>query len=226
MGIKAVIFDLDNTLIDFMKMKRLASRAAINAMIKAGLKIDKREAWKLLNKLFLKYGIENQRIFDIFLEKVTGSVDINILAAGVVAYRRVKEMQMKTYPDVAATLRKLRKRGLKLVIVTDAPKFQAWSRLFGLGLENYFDFVIALEDTGQKKPSHLPFKAALKMLKFKPKDVMMVGDSIQRDVAGARRLGMIAVLAKYGQVEKGKGRADYEINDIKQILEILKTVQL
>ena len=39
MVIKAVLFDIDNTLIDFMKMKKECCRAAIDAMISAGLKI-------------------------------------------------------------------------------------------------------------------------------------------------------------------------------------------
>ena len=51
----------------------------------------------------------------------------------------------------------------------------------------------------------------------------MVGDSIERDVLGARKLGMVAVLAKYGQVwkETRKGKADYEIGNIREILEIV-----
>ena len=53
--VKAILFDLDNTLIDFMKMKKKASDAAISGMIKAGVKINKKGAWKLLEKLFGKH---------------------------------------------------------------------------------------------------------------------------------------------------------------------------
>ena len=38
--IKGVVFDLDNTLLDFMKMKQVAVRSAIRGMIEAGLEID------------------------------------------------------------------------------------------------------------------------------------------------------------------------------------------
>ena len=38
--IKAIIFDLDNTLLDFVKMKQFAVKAAITAMIEAGLDVD------------------------------------------------------------------------------------------------------------------------------------------------------------------------------------------
>ena len=221
--IKAIIFDLDNTLIDFWKMKRLASQAAITAMIKAGLKIDKRKAWKVLGKLFNEYGIENQQIFKIFLEKVIGRNDERILAAGVVAYRKVKELQLKTYPQVPSTLKKLKKRGLKLAILTDAPRFQAWTRLFGLKLEKYFDLVIVWEDSKQKKPSKLPFKVAIKKLRIKPENIIMIGDSIYRDVLGAKKLGMTTILAKYGQVWKEKIRIkpDYTIAKFEEIIDVL-----
>ena len=44
--IKGVIFDLDNTLLDFMKMKEVAVKSAIKGMIEAGLEIDEIESYK------------------------------------------------------------------------------------------------------------------------------------------------------------------------------------
>ncbi len=49
--IKAVIFDLDNTLMDFMSTKKASCDAAIDAMIKAGLKTPKKRALKILFSL-------------------------------------------------------------------------------------------------------------------------------------------------------------------------------
>ena len=68
--IKAVIFDLDNTLIDFMTMKKLSCDAAINAMIGAGLNVKKDKAIKELFRLYDKYGLEEKTIFQKFLKKV------------------------------------------------------------------------------------------------------------------------------------------------------------
>ena len=44
--IKGVVFDLDNTLLDFMKMKEFAVKAAIKGMIEAGLLLDEDQAYK------------------------------------------------------------------------------------------------------------------------------------------------------------------------------------
>jgi len=67
--IKAVLFDLDNTLIDFWKMKQQSCSAAIDAMIGAGLNIDSKKAFTILFGLYDKHGFEektiNQRLTSI-----------------------------------------------------------------------------------------------------------------------------------------------------------------
>ncbi len=219
--VKAIIFDLDNTLIDFTKMKKEATEAAIEAMIDAGLKIEKKKALRMINRLYEKYGIEYQKVFDKLLWKIVGKVDKKILAAGVVAYRRVKEGYVEPYPNVIPTLIELIRRGYKLGIISDAPAFQAWSRLAGMKLMHFFDFVIAFEETKRRKPNQLPFKLAVKKLKLKPNEIMMVGDDPRRDIAGAKKIGMVTVLAKYGQVFKARVKPDFEINDISELLKIL-----
>ena len=53
---------------------------------------------------------------------------------------------------------------------------------------------------------------------------VMVGDSIKRDIIPAKKLSMTTVLARYGSEESGK--ADYEINDIKELLDIVNRIIL
>jgi putative hydrolase of the HAD superfamily len=218
--IKAILFDLDNTLIDFMKMKEEACRSALRAMIKKGLKIPFKSGFKRLMKTYFRVGIESNIAFEEFL-KEAGCSDTKILAAGINEYLKTKNKFLKPYPDVRPTLKKLKKIGLRLAIVTDAPRLKAYQRLVAMKIDNYFDFVVGLEDTGEKKPSELPFKAAINKLGLKPREIVMIGDSIKRDVLTAKRIGMITILAKYGQIGKEKGKADFEINDIDEILKII-----
>ncbi len=219
--IKAVLFDLDNTLIDFMGMKRLSCEAAISAMIGAGLYVEQHKALEMLFKLYDKYGLEEKRIFQRFLKKVAGKVDHKILANGIVAYRRVRTGFMEPYPNADYVLLKLKSRGVKLAIVTDAPKLKAWLRLAAIKLSNFFDVVITYDDTKHFKPSRLPFEAALRQLKVKAEECLMVGDLPARDIKGAAKMGMKTCFAKYGN-PKAKANADYVINDIREILEIVK----
>ncbi|MEM5778062.1 MAG: TIGR02253 family HAD-type hydrolase [Candidatus Aenigmatarchaeota archaeon] len=219
--IKAIIFDLDNTLIDFMKMKRLSCEAAMDAMIKAGLKIEKKKGLKTLFQLYSQYGYEYQKIFQVFMKKVLGKIDYAIMASGIVAYRRVKEGLLYPYPNVVPTLNQLKKK-YKLAILSDAPKIQAWIRLAAMEIQDKFDLVVTFDETKTKKPNLKPFFYVLKKLNFKAEECLFVGDSLARDIAPAKRLGFKTVLAKYGRTkEKSNVKPDYIINDIKELLKIV-----
>ena len=65
--IKAVIFDLDNTLLDFVTMKREAVRSALIAMSAAGLDINVESSYKRVMRIYEEGGWENQLVFNDFL---------------------------------------------------------------------------------------------------------------------------------------------------------------
>ena len=220
--IKAVIFDLDNTLIDFMTMKKLSCDAAISAMIGAGLNVNKGKAMKDLFKLYDKFGLEEKKIFQKFLRKITKKVDYEVLASGIVAYRRVRTGFLEPYPHVGEVLFELKKRGIKLAIVSDAPRLKAWIRLVSMKINHLFDVVVTFDDTKEFKPSTVPFNLAFKKLNVKPHECLMVGDRPERDITGAKKLGMLTCFAKYGNPTAKGSEADYEINDIKELLEIVE----
>jgi len=220
--IKAVLFDLDNTLIDFWKMKKMTCDAAISSMIDAGLKVNKEKALKELFGIFEKHGFEDSTVFQKFLIKKLGKVDYRILAHGVVAYRKVRIGFLEPYPHVVSTLLELKEKGLKLAIVTDAPKLKAWMRLASMRISDYFDAVVAFEDTKHLKPSSLPFEAALNKLRVRPENCLMIGDWPERDIKGAKRLGMKTCFARYGNAKVRKSGADYEIKDFQELLKIIK----
>ncbi len=134
--IKAVIFDLDNTLMDFMTMKENAINAAVKAMIDAGLLKDPEEAHNELYAIYNQEGIEYQKVFDMFLKKHLGYIDWKILSSGVVAYRKAREASLVLYPHVNLTLTELIRRGLKLAVLSDAPRREAWLRLCYLQLQH------------------------------------------------------------------------------------------
>ncbi|MBI4918635.1 HAD-IA family hydrolase [archaeon] len=216
-----MIFDLDNTLIDFMRMKRVSCNAAMEAMIDAGLKIKHSEGMNLLFKMYELHGMEDQQIFQKFLKKTNNKIDYRMLAQGILAYRRVREGFLVFYPGTMKTLIELKARNTKIALVSDAPRLQAWMRLCALNLDDFFDVVVTHEDTGKNKPNKLPFKAALEKLNLRPEECLMVGDNPERDVKGAKRLGIRTVLAKYGCTRKITFKADHEINKIEELINLL-----
>ena len=221
--IQAIIFDLDNTLLDFIKMKQFAVKAAITAMNEAGLNVDEEKAYQDIIDLYVDKGWENQQVFDDYLNQTIGEVSNKILAAGIVAYRRAREATLLVYPNVNKTLIELIKMGIKLAVVSDAPSREAWMRLYYLNLHHLFDPVLTFDDTGVRKPSPKPFRMALDYLKVKPEEALMVGDWPERDVVGAKQIGMKTIFARYGDtfgtIDSG---ADWEINDIYEVVAIIK----
>ena len=221
--IKGVVFDLDNTLLDFMKMKQVAVRSAIRGMIEAGLEIDEKKSFEDIITLYEKIGWENQKVFDVFLENSIGNVDNKFLAAGVVAYRRAREANLLAYPNVNKTLIELTKLGMKLAVVSDAPSREAWMRIYYLNLYHFFDAVITFDDSGKRKPSAIPFEMALKKLGLKPQSSLMIGDWPERDVVGAKKIGMRTAFAVYGDTFGTKvSGADWDIKDIYELTRIIK----
>lgn len=220
--IKGVVFDLDNTLLDFMKMKEFAVKAAIKGMIEAGLKVNEDKSYIEINSIYEEFGWENQKVFDVFLEKSIGHVDNKFLAAGIVAYRRAREANLMAYPNVNKTLMALSKSGIKLGVVSDAPSREAWMRIYYLNLYHYFDVVITYDDSGERKPSPIPFQLALDGMGLRPEETIMIGDWPERDVVGAQQIGMKTAFARYGDtfgtVNSG---ADWDLNDIYQLVGII-----
>ena len=221
--IKVIVFDLDNTLVDFMAMKRQAIDAAVHAMIDAGLNLTGDEAKGRIDAIYKERGIEFQNVFDQLLYDVFNKVDYKILSAGIIAYRRAREAALVPYPHVYMALMELLKRGLRLGVVSDAPAREAWLRLCYLNFHHIFHSVVTFDDTGQRKPHEGPFRKALQLLGAEPNEALMVGDWAERDMVGAANIGMKTVFARYGDTfGTVETHADYEILDIKDLLEIVE----
>lgn len=220
--LRAVIFDLDNTLTDFMRMKEVSIDAAIDSMIDAGLTMAPEEVKRKLFDIYDREGIEDQRVFDRFLEQEYGEVDPMIHTAAIIGYRRGREYTLVLYPHVRRTLLWLAKRGLRLAVISDAPRYQAWSRLCYLQLQHFFDHVITFEDTRVRKPDPAPFMRALELLAMRPDEVIMVGDWPERDMGGAKNVGITTVYARYGDTSGATvSGADFEIDDIAELTAIV-----
>lgn len=222
--IQAVIFDLDNTLVDFMAMKKQAIDAAIRGMIDAGMELSPIEVRSHIDKIYNEQGIEYQSVFDQLLKEVLGYVDYKILSAGIIAYRRAREAALSPYPHVTATLMKLVKSGIKLAVVSDAPTREAWLRLCYINFHHIFDAVVTFDDTGERKPSPKPFTLALEKLgNIPPENALMIGDWAERDMVGAKNVGMQTAFAGYGDSFGNQNVvADYILQDITDVIGIIE----
>ena len=88
-------------------------------------------------------------------------------------------------------------------------------------LDDFFDEVIAKEDTGKLKPDKKPFLVAMKRFKVKPEECLMVGDRPKRDIVGAKSLGIHTCFAQYGYGKKVNSGANFTIDKIEELLPVV-----
>ena len=223
--IRAIVFDLDNTLVDFMRMKDDAVRAAIEGMIDAGLTLPRETVRARIDAIYKERGLEFQQVFDVLLEREFGQVDARVLASGIIAYRRARASAMTLYPHTQIALHELVRRGILLGVVSDAPRMQVWLRLCELALQHTFDAVVTFDDTHERKPGAAPFREVLSRLGVPASEALMVGDWAERDVVGGRSLGMKTAFARYGDTfETQESGADFDIDDIFELVGIVDRI--
>ncbi len=205
-----------------MAMKRQAIDAAIVAMIDAGLDLTFEKIRAHIDQIYQEQGIEYQRVFDQLLQESLGRVDYRILSAGIIAYRRAREAALVPYPHATATLMALVRRGIRLGVVSDAPAREAWLRLCYINYHHLFEVVVTYDDTGERKPSPKPFLTALAQLNIPPNQAIMVGDWAERDMVGAKNVGMYTAFAQYGDAFGNQNvTADFVLNDISDLLTVI-----
>jgi HAD superfamily hydrolase (TIGR01549 family) len=228
LNVRAVLFDLDNTLVDFLRMKRVASDAAARAMLAAGadFPFSPDEAGDILFGEYLG-DIEGDHVFEEFLRRHhrralgMGQHQVDrITAAAVNAYLRAKMLRTEPYAGVRPTLVALTKAGIRMGVVTDAPRFKAYQRLDAAGLVDFFEFVVTFTDHGERKPNALPFRTALDLLGLPPHQVLMVGDWPEKDMAGAQAVGMRTAWARYGRPDAPVPlEAEHVLNRVEELIQ-------
>lgn len=117
---------------------------------------------------------------------------------------RVLSMQhLDLFPDTIPTLRALRDAGLSTGLVSDAQRVFLEPELRLLGLPQWVDTIVISSDWGYQKPDPRLFAQALRDLDVKAEEAVYVGDTISRDICGARKAGLLAILiSRDGRVER------------------------
>ncbi|VVB59426.1 Glyceraldehyde 3-phosphate phosphatase [uncultured archaeon] len=87
------------------------------------------------------------------------------------------------------------------------------NRVFGKW-RKYFKFIVSCETAGELKPSENYFKIALDKLKIPPQEAVVAGDSIERDITPAKKLGIKTVLISENNTDKA---ADFTIKSLSEL---------
>ena len=237
--IRAVLFDLDDTLLDFdPRRTRQAFRAGAERTYKylrgrglavpgfeQFLKSHANAAWRMkwiarltgreqsvrhvLRRLCLKLRLQND--------------EVSLSRLGWIWYEPLVEC-CTIAPDVLPTLNRLRESGIALGLVCNTP-LQGDVIDHHLELEGLLDFFpvrIYSSDVGYRKPDPRIFHAACRELNVSPKadESIYVGDIPRNDIAGARRAGLLTVLRQRDANRSACGDADHTIRNLSELLDL------
>ena len=113
-------------------------------------------------------------------------------------------------------------RGRRLGILTNGPPRVQRGKLAATGLEKYFDAIVISGEVGVGKPDARVFEIALARLGAAARATVMVGDSLRRDIAGARNAGLRSVwVNRYGKDRTDGPAPDAEAADLTDLLMLL-----
>lgn len=215
-NIQAVLFDMDNTLFDFLEAKLIACQRIVEHL-GAG------DAESLLQYFLRKNaGFEDLENIQDYLQDNELYSEENY-AISCALYEKVKVEALVLYPGVIETLQKLKEKRLDIALVTDAQSYNAIKRIERTHIDDYFDTIVTTDMTGAKKPDLKVFLYALDILNIPPSKALFVGDSPRRDIEPARKIGMQTAYAAYGdKKEKGqKVEADITLSKISEIIDFI-----
>ncbi|GAV23605.1 pyrophosphatase PpaX [Carboxydothermus pertinax] len=206
---KGIFFDLDGTLLDTFELIY--------------------QSFRYVYKNFLNKEISKEDIYPHFGKPLIysfGNLDPKTIDQLIAAYREFNllhhDKMIKPFPEAIDTLKSLKQNNKKLAIITSKLKDTAIRGLKLFDLEQYFDLIIAMEDTEKHKPDPAPVKLALDFFKLSPNECLMVGDS-PHDMLSAKGAGVKTVAVKWSVLpweDLLKTKPDYIINSFNDLLKI------
>ncbi|MBI9038488.1 MAG: HAD family hydrolase [Bacteroidales bacterium] len=94
-----------------------------------------------------------------------------------------------------------------------------------VGAEKYFHHFFCSKDLGHKKTSALFFQAVADNIGIKTSECVMIGDSYEKDIIGAKNTGMITVLLNSNKKPEKFNNADFIINSMDELFQIIETIK-
>lgn len=230
--LRAVFFDLDDTLFSTTEFARLARRQAVQAMIRHGLRVSAQDALRELDEVIAEFSSNFDRHFDKLLVRLPegathGLNPVILVAAGVTAYHDAKFTRLKPFPDVLPALRKLSRSPLIRGVITDGLDVKQAEKLLRLDVFPLLTprAVFISDQIGIAKPNPKLFERACSEMRIAPRQAMYVGDHPQKDVDPPNHIGMVTVLVDRGGRHAGvRGRTQpaYRLRNFSQLLQLLR----
>lgn len=211
--IKAVVFDLDGTLLNrnasvksfiekqYHRLNKWLKNIPMDKYMTRFIELDNRGyVWK--DKVY-------QQIVDEF--EITGLTWEGLLQDYISQFKN----SCMPFPNLIGVLEELKDNDILLGIITNGKGQFQMDNIRALGIEKYFETILISEWEGMKKPEPQIFLKALDKLNVSPSQSIFVGDHPETDVKAAQNVGMKGVWKKDSQWDNVK--ADFTVEDLAEI---------
>ncbi len=221
---KAIIFDLDDTLYDCTGSLLEASRKrAARAMVNAGLPCTEEEAYLLQKKLSEMHG-PYCPVFNEISNKF--NMGHELVRSALKAYNSNEVTDIQLFPDVVPTLKKLAQEKYKLFLLTTGIYERQYKKIELLNLKPYFDEII-INDQEVGLLMEDSFEAIVRKYSLSPQNVVVVGDRVRGELRIAKSKGMVTVQMLHGRFKDetaydSSNKPDYKIKRFFQLPTLLK----
>jgi putative hydrolase of the HAD superfamily len=219
-SMKAVLFDLDRTLLD---RDAAAVEHARWIWSNSSARADATKDFFVAR--FVQLDARGRGDKRAWFQTLVSEFALSGTAAAMLdEFEREFPAAIAPFGDAIPLLRALRREGVLTGVVSNGRGPFQRAKLAGSGLLPWLDVTVISEEAGFKKPDPRIFRVALEALRCRAKEAMFVGDSEETDVRGARQVGMFAVLRRYPG-ENFATEANREISSLGEILSLVRSTK-
>jgi putative hydrolase of the HAD superfamily len=200
--VKAVIFDLDNTLFDHTASVTTTLRAWLPALAGVELTDDLLAAWFVVEQRNFDAWLAGQlthqgqrrgrlRDFLPLIDQPVPATDeeLDEVFAG---FLNLYEQSWAAFPDAEPALKIAKSNGWRIGVLTNGATLQQNAKLAAIGLASLVDVVATSQSLGFSKPAPEAYLLTCEALGVDPAETLMIGDNLELDVVAARAAGLSA----------------------------------
>ncbi len=230
--LKALFFDIDDTLYSSTEFAANARRQAAQAMIRTGLKVDEETIIEELEEVISEFGSNDDKHFDKLLQRMPKeacpqAARMYIVGAGIIAYHQCKFRSFSAFEDALEVLKRLHEQKLNLGIISAGVPLKQVEKILRLGLLQYFnyDHIFITEAVGIAKTNPKIYMHACRSVNAKPEECGYVGDNPAVDIDVPHRIGMKTFFSRRGgkyENVPGSVQPDHVIHNFWDLMDVLE----
>jgi putative hydrolase of the HAD superfamily len=231
MELRALLFDVDDTLYSTTAFAALARRRSAEALHRLGVAYPVNLLLRELEEIIAEFSSNDERHYHRLLQRLPRrtfeGLNPAILIAGAVRAYHETKTRLSPFPDVLPALRRLDRTDLIRGVITAGLDIKQAEKILRLGVYDHLtpSAIFISDQIGISKPNPKLYRRACEELGVRPEETVYVGDNPLTDIDPANDVGMITVLCRRGGKHEslsGRTRPRHAIRNFSELLQILE----